>query len=108
MADRFTTYLFATPTEDGRFRVAFGHILDGGRMIEVVGPAPVLPPDREFTADELAAWQDELVNRDGYTIRYDLRRAFKPAEPFPCVEVIRTDPEPACTPGQLYYSGPPK
>jgi hypothetical protein len=91
MPNRYTTYLNATPSGEGTFRISFGHMLDlqgGGKLLGFVGPAPVLPPDREFTAAELDKWQFDMVCETGYSIPGE--RAFNTKQPFPIIEVMKT------------------
>lgn len=90
MPNRYTTYLIVVPTSTGKLRLQYGHPLDAphGRTVLLTGPEPVLPPDREFTEEELKDWRNQKIFEAGFSLSGG--RPMNPKKHCPIIEVLKT------------------
>jgi hypothetical protein len=78
VAVRFTCRLLIVQTDSGKLRLKYGCLATGeGRLIALTGPEMILPPDREFTAEELDRWEWE-IGCAGYTRNFEVTPADAP------------------------------
>jgi hypothetical protein len=79
VAIRFTCRVLVVRTESGKLRLKYGYICDpeAVRLITLTGPEMILPPDREFTAEELDRWERE-IGCAGYTRSFQVTPADAP------------------------------